>query len=533
VTASAAGTAGTSQVVLQNYSLTLPHQTTWASKIDDPLARILLLALAVLGAVSVVTAIAVSLRAGALSRLVALTRSEIPPSRTALTIGIGAVALYLAGNALLFPLGSHPFDMGGAKLWAYVARVYGIAQLYYLPNLVSVTSTWHGVPYIESAFPYEPISAYLSGALGWLYSLVLAGGGRFNPSSTQLEYLIKGVNVLFGLADAALIYLILKQLGASMRWRLTASGLFLFNPAVWFSMSVWGQTHVFSLFFVLTAVLLLERQRPTLAWMSLAAACLTRPQILVFGVLLGIVFIRRFPWKVNVTAVSWTVIVMFIALVPFTLATSPSLPIDIMLHNFRVQEAGGNEASLTTVSQSALSIWPMVTYLAHGASGLQRAFAPASETAFGSVTYQLLSQILTVAAMLIVAGMLLFRKRASLVDGGYIPIVALGITSFLMLLTGILATHWMGGVAYYYIAAIWTVTTFVPMYGDMGVLISSLDYPLLSPAHNAITAFVMNLYAWDRFITVAVVANVCAVLWLAYLTYRYFAPPRPSVATQT
>jgi hypothetical protein len=111
-----------------------------------------------------------------------------------------------------------------------------------------------------------------------------------------------------------------------------------------------------------------------------------------------------------------------------------------------------------------------------------------------------------------------------------------------MLLTGLLATHfllalpflllcrrWMGGVAYFYVIAIWTITTLVPMYGDMGVVISATDYPLLASANNALTNFVVALYAWDRFITVAVVANICAVLWLAFLTVRPAAPHVMSV----
>jgi len=130
---------------------------------------------------------------------------------------------------------------------------------------------------------------------------------------------------------------------------------------------------------------------------------------------------------------------------------------------------------------------------------------------------------------------LLFRKRAEMERGGYLPFIALGIGSFLMLRTGILATHfvlalpflllsrrWMSAVAYYYVVAVWTITTFVPMYGDMGVLISGLNYPLLAPAHNAVTSFFVALYSWDRFITVAVVANICALAWLAFLiTSRY------------
>ncbi len=301
-------------------------------------------------------------------------------------------------------------------------------------------------------------------------------------------------------------------------------------------MSVWGQTHVISLFFVLAAVLMAERQVPTWAWLALAAACLTRPQMLVFGFLLSIVFLRKFSWKQNLTALSWTAIVSFLLLVPFTAVTSPSLPVDIMLNNFRIQQAGGNVVALTTVSQDAYSIWPLVTYIAHGSSGLERAFTPSADLLIGTLSYLRLSQVLTLIALLITGSALVFRRRAYIADE-YLPIVGLGIASFLMLLTGVVATHFLlalpflllihrrtGSVAYFYLATIWTVTTFVPMYGDMGSLISSQAYPLLDRAHNGITRFFVALYSWDRFITLSVVANSCAVIWLAVIALR----PRPS-----
>jgi hypothetical protein len=135
--------------------------------------------------------------------------------------------------------------------------------------------------------------------------------------------------------------------------------------------------------------------------------------------------------------------------------------------------------------------------------------------------------------MLVVSAALVVRKRAALNEGGYLPLLAVGVTAFLMLLTGVVATHfllalpflllcrrWMGSVAYYYVVAIWSITTLVPMYGDMGVVISEHAYPLLSPAHNAVTNFFVTLYSWDRFITVSVVANICAVVWIAVLAFR-------------
>ena len=68
--------------------------------------------------------------------------------------------------------------------------------------------------------------------------------------------------------------------------------------------------------------------------------------------------------------------------------------------------------------------------------------------------------------------------------------------------------------------AIWSISTFVPMFGDMGAAISGHGYPLLAPEHNPITHFFVDIYGWDRFITVAIVANICAVIWLGWLSLR-------------
>jgi hypothetical protein len=252
----------------------------------------------------------------------------------------------------------------------------------------------------------------------------------------------------------------------------------------------------------------------------------------VFGLLLGIVFLRKFSWRDNLPAISWTVIVNFVVWAPLTLATSPSLPVDVLLNTLHVQEAGGNQSVLTTVSQDAYSVWPLVTYFLHGSTGVLRAFTPSSSIVVGGLTYQVLSQIVTVAAMLVVCAALL-RKRATIEPGGYIPTVALGVTAFLMLLTGIVATHfllalpllilcrpWMNPTAFWFVVVTWTITTFVPMYGDMGASITVIDYPLLAPERNAVTHFFVSLYSWDRFITTGVVANICALIWLGWLALR-------------
>jgi len=537
LTASRSGTGG-GVAELYGYRAALPHQRSFADKIDDPRAAAITLILLALAALITLGTAASLVRhkgpvvLGRLRLMAKRARTTLVRRRSLVLGGAAVAALYLVPNVLLFGLGGHPFDIANEKAYSYVAAQYGPVHLYYLPSLVGLPAVSNGVPYIEAAFPYGPVFAYVFAAIGWMSRLLF--GSVVSLTSIEPDYVIKAVNVAFGLGDAILIYAILTRLKVTQKWSLIAAGLFLFNPAVWFSMSVWGQTHVISLFFVLLAVWLAERSAPVWAWMALTAACLTRPQMLVFGVLLGIVFLRKFPWRQNLFALSWTAILTFLLMAPLTLATSPSLPVDVIVNDLRIQEGGGNDVLLTTVSQDAYSVWPLVTYLTRGTSGLERSFTPSSTPLAGPVTYQRLSQVLTIAAMLVIAGLLIARDRRKDDEGGYLPLVTLGIVAFLMLTTGLVATHfvlalpflllcrrWLSNTAYFFVVIVWTVTTFVPMFGDMGIAISRLDYyPLLAPAHNALTSFFVKLYAWDRFITVGIVANLCALIWLAILALR-------------
>jgi hypothetical protein len=548
LTASTQAADGTSRAVLSNYTLALPHEKFWASKTDDPKAQIGLVALALAGLVLLaMTIISRFASLSAFARRLTALRPRILLSggrRRMVLLVVVATVFYFAGNALLFALANDPFDISAERLYAYVAWSHGPAQLYYIPNIVSLAKIWHGTPIEENGFAYQPMFGYLALGIGWIYSHLFSGGGPFVLDTWNLAYVIKSVNVLFGFADGVLVYLIARQIGVSEGWSRAAAALLLFNPAVWFSMSIWGQTHVISVFFILAAILLAEKQMPFGAWLLFAAGCLTRPQMLVFVPILTVIFLRKFPWRQNVMAISQTVIAVFILLLPFTLATGPSLPVDIVLNNFHVQEGSGNDAQLNPVAQDSYSVWPLVTYVLNAKIGQDRIYTPSSTPIIGSLTYQRLGLVLTSLALLALTVLLLFRKRSWFSSGGYVPFVALSIASFLMLLTGILSTYfllalpflllcrrWLPGSAYLYVALIWTITTFVPMYGDLGTVITRQDYPLLAAANNDVTKFFVNLHAWDRFITTAVVANIVAVTWLAVSSLRPSPKPKTAAAT--
>ncbi|TMF80917.1 MAG: hypothetical protein E6I11_17410, partial [Chloroflexi bacterium] len=286
LTASSESAEGSSTATLLNYSLSLPPDTAGAFPVDDPHATVLLGVL-LLTVMALVAARALGwtqflVRTMRRPRIGTVTRSlPVNYQRRALYLGALGIISFVVANAFLFGLGNSPFDMADQKTWSYIAVKYGPDQLYVLPTVVSQAQVWGGAPYHEAVFPYKAIMAYWFAFIGWAHRIFLNGPGPFVTNTFQVETLIKSLNLLFGVADGVLIYLILKAIRASRNASLVASALFIFNPAVWFSMSVFGANHVLSLFFVLLAILLAEHSHPTGAWLALCVAALTRPQMLV------------------------------------------------------------------------------------------------------------------------------------------------------------------------------------------------------------------------------------------------------------
>jgi hypothetical protein len=77
----------------------------------------------------------------------------------------------------------------------------------------------------------------------------------------------------------------------------------------------------------------------------------------------------------------------------------------------------------------------------------------------------------------------------------------------------------MNNTAYFFVVGAWSITTLVPMFGDMSVALLNNPAQLLSPTHNSFTRSVIDLYSWDRFITLGVAANICAIVWLAFFAF--------------
>ncbi|HXG36419.1 MAG TPA: hypothetical protein VNL15_05570, partial [Dehalococcoidia bacterium] len=245
LTASASSSQEVSSATIDNYNLTLSPELPHVLVTKNGKLPVLVLAVAgiLLGLWRSSLWLAERRARKPGSQLGAREGSQVMRVARPLLLGIGAAAaVYFIGNAALFGLGAHPFDVTSEKVWAYVGAKYNIFELYPLSSTVSLAKVWNGSPYHEAVFPYLATMAYYSTGIGWLYRIFLGGPGPLSMDGFGLEFLIKSGNVIFGFADAVLIVLILRRLGLKLNLALQSSALLLFNPALWINMSIWGET---------------------------------------------------------------------------------------------------------------------------------------------------------------------------------------------------------------------------------------------------------------------------------------------------
>jgi hypothetical protein len=536
LTASANSIDGTSRASLTNYSLTLFHQKFWVDKTDDPVALVTSWFLMVLSSLLIIAGVARSLaRASLASRRRIRVAQPVPALRRMLAVPTGAVVvgivlglLVVLPNLFLFRMGMEPFDMSAQKIWAYIATSFPPSHLYYLPNTISLGYVWGGTPYYEAVYPYEPVFGHLFSAIGFIDRTILFDTGS-PVESSQLAVLIKLSNLVFLVAGGVLIYLILRRVGMGTRSSQIGAALYLFNPAVWFSSSVLGLTHVVSVALLLSALLMLERGHSTAAWIMLAIAAVSRPQMLVIGVIVAVVLLRRFAWRRTLVGIAWSVIALFMLFAPYELGTAPSLPVDVMAHTINVQAGGGNERALTTVSLNAYTLWPLVTKFVSGQVGQDRIFYPSANPLMLGLTYQQAGQVLTGFVALLLCAVLLLRRRAMRLPGSYLPALAGVTVGFLVFTTGIGAAHyvlalpliiicrrWLEASTHSLLVLAWSVSALVPMFGSMSFALSQADNLRSLPLSmsNPLARAFVSLSSADSIITFGCVSSVVVLLAL-------------------
>lgn len=517
LTITAAGAGGTSESVVRSYTLVLPHQRYYGVKVDDPRARLATIVIGALAALLVAPSIPGALHA--LARLLA----SMAISRQ--SIAAASVVAVLA--ALLANLGSHPFDMGAARIWAYVAATRPLYQLYYLPNLAPLAQVWNGGPWHEAPFPYGFSLAYLFAATGYIYRLLLAGPNPLTTDAYQLELLLKVVFVAFAIADGLLLYLLARDIyPEKRRLPVLVAALWLASPAVWVSAAIWGQTHVVSAFFLLAALIATVRNRPVVSWTMLAAAAFSRPQMVPLVIPIAILNWRRHGLAASISGMSWATLLTFLCMMPFFLSVGPSFPVDMSLLQLRTQELGGNEQSLRTISLGAHNLWVLVARL-QGIIGYARFTVPVDSGS--GLTYGQASWLLTglAAAAASLCALILGQRPASWASS-----LALGAAAFFVLKTGLAPTHFLLALPLLALATplwrplglfaiAWGAVCAIAMLSGLAAALRDVPQlaPHLAPGSNPVMAALLDLSQQDGAITLLTIINLSTLAAAGIATF--------------
>jgi len=525
---------GTSQATISHFVLTVPSQPTVAAeevvRIDDARATTLtwiaLAGAALLCLVAAVVWAANRLKTSPRSKP-ALKRQPTMRSKLPLVVLLASGAgAYLLANSLLFGLASPHFEIVSSKVWSYVGSTSGVSDLYYRTLLVPAANAWAGKPVHEATFPYGFTKAYYYSAAAWAFR-PFSPPGTFTVNTFSFEVLLKAINVLFGLVDAGLVFLIIGRL-IKPASALAPTLFFILNPALILVMSVWGSTETVSLFFILGSIWFAERHRPFGAWLMLLAGAFTRPQMVVFAFLLGAVYLRKFDTRQNLFAISWAVLISFIAVAPFALAISPSVPIDYIVRILAFH-VGNQQADVAYLglSPANYSIWTLPLLLVNGQHGLTRMWSPATMPFLGSLSYGQVGGALSVGLLLVVGALLLFKTNLSTVPGRYLPLVAFALLGWMLLTPGAMSRYMiypivalilcraafsMGGysLAVGILTAVACITVFGHLASDFLGYSGSLN--LLSPTNNWLSHVLFSLFSADWFISLAATANIA--IWV-------------------
>lgn len=542
---------GMSTAEVRNYRVLVPPQTwrgssLWGVRVQDPVARRVVLWIS--AAAGLLMAIAIVRQFSGSARWMPPYRQHWTTHawqsiwmRTApygLTV-VASVLIFLVLNLSLFRLGYHLIDFNAARLWTYVGVRYGVAEIYGLTALLTTGEPWTGAALKHADFPYGPLMAYVFTGIGWLYRVFLVGPKGPNVEGVELGFLIKSVNLLFVLGGAVVLFKILRTTGLGRTPALLSAALYLFNPVVWFVHSIWGETHAVTILLLLLPILFCQRGQPRWAWISLAFGFLSRPQLWLPCLLLGLVCLRRFPLKENLRSMAWSTILVFMMLLPFSLHFGPSFLANWVGGVIDVQTPTRDvEGFIMSASLGAFNVWPLISPSRLGASGYDRMWFSSVEPALGSWTYAQISTLFVFGIQLVLMMLVLVTPRLARSNGRYILAVAVSLLALLLFRTGVSNHHFIlvlplliltkglvAGRAYWSAIAILTLTTFVSVVGDFAYHmqwpgIGDTLMPALFPGKNILMRFLLTLYQNDWIITLAAVSNLAVFLWLVWETAR-------------
>jgi dolichyl-phosphate-mannose-protein mannosyltransferase len=193
--------------------------------------------------------------------------------------------------------------------------------LAFLPGFQTDTSAWYAwalrLNDVGLNHFYSP-DIWTNYTPGYLYVLYYLGALRnlFHLDSNSFYYLLKLPAIITDLIIGYLIFKAVKKISGE-KLALLGAAFFLFNPAILFDGSVWGQVDSVLALFMFSSIIALEKKRIFYSAFFFGIAFLIRPQAIALLPLFGFYFLKNFKIKEILKFISVTAAVSVAFFLPF------------------------------------------------------------------------------------------------------------------------------------------------------------------------------------------------------------------------
>ena len=220
---------------------------------------------------------------------------------------------------------------------------------------------------------YPPLALYAFTTSTWIYnsliSLTLTANRNYPVFPSKLVWFWerqqvlpafnKAIAIFSDIGIGVLIYYFLRRfLSHRPRLALTASAVYLFNPAVWYTSTIWGQIESMPLFFILLSYWLVYSHKFLPAHLAFAAALLSKQSTIIFFPVFLAFSLLRMGFKLTLKGLVLQIVLLYFVYLPFFTAASPFWPITTYLN--RIRTGSGSDY----ISDHAFNLWALTTRLA-------------------------------------------------------------------------------------------------------------------------------------------------------------------------
>lgn len=202
---------------------------------------------------------------------------------------------------LLVGFPGHNYDMDSFSKWSEKASFVGISQVYDTdPDAYYYTN-------------YPPVYFSILGVLGRVNNSLF----HFDFFSPEFQTTIKLVNSSLDIFCGVVLLFILKKLNVVEKKRSIILAVWLLNPVILITSTVWGQIDNFLFLFFLLAIYSMLHKQAYLTGVFLTLAILTKTQALVFLPVFAIYLLFKYKWQFSVRVGLSSLISGVFLIIPF------------------------------------------------------------------------------------------------------------------------------------------------------------------------------------------------------------------------